>query len=138
VSSIATPIVVGPEEGRLIPRPDTGGALRIKLESPQAGGALTVYESSGPAGHTTGPGIHSHPGFDEMFYVVRGRYEFAIGGVTHIAGEGTFVYVPRGVFHSFRSMGEMQPRLLTICTPGGIEELFDQAVRGSGAPASIP
>lgn len=118
-------VAVGRGEGKAIPRPQTGGVVTIKVSSELSGGSMTVYESTRTAGDTRGPGWHAHPSFDELFYVVEGEYEFMIGDRFLRVVEGTSVFIPRGVFHDFHSTGEVAGRLLTFCTPGGIEDFFE-------------
>lgn len=128
-------IAVGRGEGKTIPRPETGGVVTIKISSELSGGSMTVYESSRLAGDTRGPGMHAHPSFDELFYVVEGEYEFMIGYRSMRAAEGASVFIPRGVFRDFHSTGEVAGRLLTFCPPGGIEGFFEdlaQVVPGTG------
>lgn len=43
-----------------------------------------------------GPPIHVHHAHDEGFYVLDGRFGFALDGVTTFAGAGTHVLVPKG------------------------------------------
>ena len=40
------------------------------------------------------------------------------------ASSGTFVYIPGGTIHTFRHDGEDAGRMLTVSSPGGIEEMF--------------
>jgi mannose-6-phosphate isomerase-like protein (cupin superfamily) len=136
VSAPESAIAVGRDEGKVIPRPQTGGAVTIKLSSKLSGGSMTAYESTRPPGDTRGPGMHAHPRFDELFYVVEGEYEFIVGHRSLRAAEGTSIFIPRGIFHDFHSIGEVPGRLLTVCTPGGIEHFFeDRAAVGPEAGA---
>ncbi len=120
------PIVVPVGGGKSLPRPDTGGVVTIKLSSEMTGGACTIWESKRAGGDTGGPGVHSHPGFDETFYVLAGEYQFTIGHEKVIAPTGTTVFVPRGTFHTFSSTGLSEGRLLAFAVPGGIEDFFEE------------
>jgi mannose-6-phosphate isomerase-like protein (cupin superfamily) len=93
--------------------------------------AATVFETARACGDAGGPGPHSHPGFDETFYVLSGEWEFTMGDRTVFAEQGTVVYLPRGIFHSFKSTGRLDGRLLGVAVPGGIEEFFAEAERTS-------
>jgi mannose-6-phosphate isomerase-like protein (cupin superfamily) len=121
------PTVVRTGEGRTFPRPDTGGAVTIKLARETTGGAITVWESHRAAGDTRGPGLHSHPGFDEMFYVLAGEYAFRAAGRRFTAPAGTCVFIPRGMFHTFSSTGVSDGRLLSLAVPGGVEDFFEES-----------
>jgi mannose-6-phosphate isomerase-like protein (cupin superfamily) len=135
------PIVVPPGGGTTFPRPDTGGAVTIKLAREATGGAITVWESHRSTGDTRGPGVHSHPGFDEMFYVLAGEYEFTAAGRRFAAPAGTFVFLPRGMFHTFVSTGAADGSLLGFGVPGGIEDFFEEAAStddASRTPTGTP
>ena len=117
-------IVAKQGEGSTIAGPGTG-SVTIKV----ATGAGTVFETKRRAGDTAGPGVHSHPGFDETFYVVSGEWEFVVGHDTVVASPGTVVFLPRGVFHTFRSTGRVDGTLVGVAVPGGIEDFFEEAAR---------
>jgi mannose-6-phosphate isomerase-like protein (cupin superfamily) len=112
-------------DGDVYGRPSTGGSVTVKVSGP----AATVFETQRAAGNAGGPGKHSHPGFDETFYVVSGRWEFTAGDERFVAEAGTVIHLPRGIFHSFRSTGEVSGKLVGIAVPGGIEEFFAEAER---------
>jgi mannose-6-phosphate isomerase-like protein (cupin superfamily) len=120
------PIVVPPGQGRFIGRPDSAGGPTIKLDANQSGGAITVYESHRPAGDTGDPAEHFHHECHELFYVLEGEYRFLIDGQAIAAPQGTFIFVPRGVRHTFRSTGEQKCRMLTSLLPGGLERYFEE------------
>jgi uncharacterized cupin superfamily protein len=62
--------------------------------------------------------------FDETFYVLQGDYTFQVGERQVKASTGFFVYIPGGMIHTFRHSGEGDGRMLTVCSPGGIEAMF--------------
>jgi len=103
------------------------GSVTVKVAT-EAG---TVFETERAAGDAGGPRLHSHPGFDETFYVVSGEWEFVAGDEKFIAESGSVVHLPRGVFHSFRSTGRVAGKLLGFAVPGGIEDFFEEAARTS-------
>jgi uncharacterized RmlC-like cupin family protein len=49
-----------------------------------------------------------------------------IDGVEHSAPVGAFVFVPRGVPHTFWNAGDAPARQLTVFAPSGIEDYFDK------------
>ena len=103
-----------------------GGLATIKLPSEMIGGAATVWESRRSAGDTRGPGLHSHPGFDEMFYVLAGEYAFTAGGRRFTATSGTFIFMPGAIFHTLASTGSLEGRLLHVAMPGAMEDFFGE------------
>ena len=118
------PFLIQPGEGRFIPGPRTRGGVTIKVSSELSGGSLTVYECTSARGDEWGPGPHAHPSFDQVFYVLQGDYEFVVADRRLRAHQGSAVFIPRGVFHDLQCAGGTPGRLLTFCSPGGIEDFF--------------
>src|SRR5258708_13410581 len=104
-------------------RSPTGGHGKIKVGAEDTAGTLTIYESLRPAGDAGGPLLHKHL-FDEAFYVLEGEYTFQVGERRVKASTGAFVYIPGGTVHTFRHSGDGDGRMLTVCSPGGIEARF--------------
>ncbi len=129
------PLLIGRGEGGFIPGPRTGGDVTIKVSSELSGGSMTVYESTRARGDQRGAGPHAHPSFDEVFYVLEGEYEFVVDDRVLRAREGSVVFIPRGAFHDFHNAGDGPSRLLTFCSPGGIEDFFEELSQlGSESP----
>jgi glyoxylate utilization-related uncharacterized protein len=53
---------------------------------------------------------------------------FLVGDATHPLGVGSFVFVPHGLLHTFWNAGDEPARQLTVFTPSGIEDSFDELV----------
>ena len=56
-------------------------------------------------------------------------------------GPGAFAFLPRGIAHTFRVVGDRPARFLTIAAPGGLEGFFRDAGRpaaGPGLPSGGP
>lgn len=125
---------LAPGEGVVLrtPTPSAHGSVTIKV----ATGAMTVFETHRPKGDPGGPQRHSHPRFDETFYVLSGEWEFTLGERSVVAGPGTVVHVPRGTFHGFRSTGTADGRLIGMAVPGGIEDYFEEAARTADGRAA--
>ena len=117
------PVALGRGEGRKLGERPTGGGATLKVGSDETTSATSIFESLRPAGDLGGPAMHRHP-FDEAFYVLEGEYVFSVDGRTIAASEGSFLYVPAGIAHTFRHAGEGAGRMLTICHPGGLEEFL--------------
>jgi mannose-6-phosphate isomerase-like protein (cupin superfamily) len=118
-------LVVPPGAGRPLGRPDTAASGTLKASSEETGGAVTVFESTRPAGDTGGPQAHLHRDADEMFYVLEGEYRFQLGDRVVDAPRGTFVFIPRGTPHAFRNKGAETGRMLTVVMPGGFERFLE-------------
>ncbi|MCA1840962.1 MAG: cupin domain-containing protein [Actinomycetota bacterium] len=132
------PVIVTADEGKAIDATPTGALVTIKFGSDATNGSFCVFESRRSQGDTRGPGIHAHPGFDEVFYVLEGEYEITIDGDQVLAIPGTAVFVPRSHFHTFAATGRAESKMLHFVTPGGFEHYFEDSMASSqpGAAAS--
>jgi oxalate decarboxylase/phosphoglucose isomerase-like protein (cupin superfamily) len=54
---------------------------------------------------------------------------FLIDGETTTAPAGSFVFIPRGVLHTFWNESDGPARQLTVFSPSGIEHYFDEATQ---------
>jgi quercetin dioxygenase-like cupin family protein len=97
----------------------------IKIGARESGGIVGLFEATVPA--AGGPPVHIHHKEDEVIHVLEGDYEFWIDGQTGPVHAGDSVFLPRGVPHTFRVLGERPGRNLTILVPGGLEEFFVEA-----------
>ena len=89
--------------------------------SEETGGRFGLMEMVAPKGRE--PSRHVHRREDEGFYVLEGEITFYVGEETFKAGPGTFVFLPRGIPHSYTfETGVI--RALAIVAPGGIEGHF--------------
>jgi hypothetical protein len=61
---------------------------------------------------------------DEVWYVLEGRFRFQLDGEVEDALPGAFVFIPRGVAHTWRNVGDAPGRFLAIVTPPGLEQFF--------------
>jgi quercetin dioxygenase-like cupin family protein len=119
-------IAVGPGEGQTVDNP-AGGGLTYKARSGQTGGALTVWESTAAPGE--GPPIHRHMNEDEFMYVVEGQLRFRLDETDHTAPAGSFVFIPKGMPHTWQNAGAGEARILFVFTPGspGMERFFERS-----------
>jgi quercetin dioxygenase-like cupin family protein len=118
-----TPTITrGPGEGRSFDAP--AGFVTVKVRADQTRGTLTAMESEVPPG--SGPPLHVHRNEDEFIHVLDGRARLRLGEALRDAPAGTFVFVPRGVAHTWQVVGDAPARLLFGFTPGseGMERFF--------------
>ncbi len=120
-------VVLAPGDGRVIPLGEVGN-VTLKAVGRETGGTLSVYEIVTPPA-TAGPPLHLHRTWDEAFYVLEGEMTFLIDGRTSTAPAGSFVFVPRGILHTFWNESAAPARQLTVFTPAGIEEYFEEVTR---------
>lgn len=107
-----------------------GGMLdKFPLRSASTGGTLWMTEHTAAAG--TAPPMHRHTREDETYYIIEGAVRTYTDGVEELLTAGMAAFVPRGAVHSFKVESETA-RMLTIGTPGGMDQFF----RDAGDPAT--
>ena len=113
-----------------------GTDYSVTLAGNDSAGLVGMFESRVPAGE--GPPVHIHHNEDEVLHVLEGQYEFWLDGAVTRAGPGASVFLPRGVPHTFRVVGDRPGRNLAILTPGGFEGFFaEAAARDLRIPADM-
>jgi quercetin dioxygenase-like cupin family protein len=119
-------IVMGPGDGRTVGNP-AGGGLTYKARSAHTGGAVTVWESTAAPGE--GPPFHLHVNEDEFMYVLEGRLRFRLDEAEHPGPAGSFVFIPRGVAHTWQNAGDGHARILFVFAPAspGMERFFERS-----------
>jgi quercetin dioxygenase-like cupin family protein len=71
------------------------------------------------------PPLHVHSREDEWFYLLEGEITFHVGGEDLHGSAGSFVFVPRGIAHTF-TVETPNARFLLFNTPGGFERMFER------------
>jgi mannose-6-phosphate isomerase-like protein (cupin superfamily) len=123
--ALVEPIALGPGEGERIWFTDC--EFTFKATTGSTGGELLVTEALMPVGF--GPPLHVHHNEHEAFYVLEGRLEIACGSNRFEAGAGAFAFLPSGVAHTFRVIGDVPARVLGVAVPGGLEDFFREVGR---------
>jgi mannose-6-phosphate isomerase-like protein (cupin superfamily) len=101
--------------------------MSVKADAAATGGALGVAEGIIPFGHS--PSLHVHRDEDEAFYVVEGAVDFVCGDERFRGEAGAFVFLPRGLPHTFLGVSEAAARVLVMLVPAGLEEIFFETDR---------
>jgi mannose-6-phosphate isomerase-like protein (cupin superfamily) len=117
----------------------TNNRMTLKATAETTGGAYGLVEALAPAG--SGPPLHVHHREDETFWVLEGILTVRCGERTFGAGPGSYVFLPRGIPHTFVVEGDLPARIVSICTPGGLERYFVAAGRPAeddGLPPAAP
>ena len=129
--------IVSPRgEGHSIPNP-VGGEIEFKARVEQTGGVVTAFESFPAPGE--GPPLHIHQEDNEVIYFLDGEFRMKVDDVVRNAPAGSFVFIPKGVPHTWQSVGDVPGRLLVIFVPGtaGMEQFFERfAAHAAGDPSA--
>ena len=113
-----------------------GCLFTVQAASEDTGGRFGLLEMIVPKGREPSRHLHRHD--DEGFYVLEGRLTFYVGEEVLEASPGAFVFLPRGVPHSY-VFGTDEVRMLGIVAPGGLEGHFrDPRFAEPAAPPTLP
>jgi quercetin dioxygenase-like cupin family protein len=99
-----------------------GEEVTILLDGERTGGALAMWTGITPSGG--GPPRHYHLNEDETFFIIEGRVAFLLNEEWNEVGPGGAVFMPRGIVHTFRNVGDQPCRMLIMTTPSGFEKFF--------------
>jgi len=118
-------------------RNPVGGDIVFAVRGDETNGRVTALETIAAAGE--GPPFHTHAHEDECLVVLEGIVRFRLRDDVETAPPGSFVYVPRGVPHTWENAGATPARMLVLFTPSGMERFFDRfsALGGAGREAFL-
>ena len=112
---------LGPGEGRPIDLGD-GFTVTVLADESRTGGVVSVLETEEPPG--LGPPMHAHHDCAEAFYVLEGEYLMYLENDEVTCPAGSFIFIPRGVRHGFRT-GDVPSRKLNFYFPASMIGYFD-------------
>lgn len=101
-----------------------GSKITGKILSTDSNSEYSVIITETPP--NAGPPRHTHTREDELFYVIKGRYEFTCGDEVIIAEQGDLVHLPKGKPHSFKNIDTIVGSTMNTITPGGFEGFFEE------------
>ena len=118
----AAGIIRGPDALRRI---DLGGfQVLVHADAADTDGAFSLIETT-EAEVGAGPPLHVHRDATESFVVLAGRYVMVIEDREVECEAGSFILVPRGTPHTFRS-ASAGSRKLNLYTPAAMVGYFDE------------
>jgi quercetin dioxygenase-like cupin family protein len=125
----ARAFVLGPGEGPQVTTTSTSGPVLettvVKASAEDTHGAYTLRERA-IAANQPPVRLHIHRQMEEAFYVLEGEMAFCVGDDTVTVGAGSFVFVPRGVIHTFSNPTDRPARCLFFFSPPGFERYFEE------------
>ncbi len=93
----------------------------IKASGEQTDGAFSLVEALDPMETPK----HVHDREDEAFYILGGEHEFECGDESFRLGPGGYIFLPRGIPHAHRRLGDpSESRMLIMVSPPGFENFF--------------
>jgi mannose-6-phosphate isomerase-like protein (cupin superfamily) len=101
--------VLGPGEGRKFWTSLSYGAVKVEPGNAD----FSVFREQPAAGRTRAA-PHAHRSYDEAWFIIEGTVEFLLDGRHERQAAGAFIFVPRGVTHSFANPGPGPARILVI------------------------
>jgi quercetin dioxygenase-like cupin family protein len=120
-----------------------GSLVILMLNSEQTENAFALQELTQPAG--TEPPPHIHHKQDELFHILEGAATFTCGDQTWSASTGDYVFLPRGIVHTFKVAGTTPVKMEVITSPGGpsgfehfVEEMGELAKTLTPPPPGPP
>lgn len=112
--------VIPAGEGRVLRA--FGEEVTVLLDGNQTGGKFVMISELTPPGG--GPPPHYHLNEEEWFYVIEGRVSFLKDGQWTEVAPGGVVFVPRGVVHAFKNVGDTPLRQIIHTAPSGFDIFF--------------
>jgi len=123
------PTVILPDDGQSV---DFGGlGVHWKIEGPAAGGRFAVVHHPIAPRALAAP-LHFHHNEDEYSYVVAGKLGALLGEDVVTAGPGTWVFKPRGQWHTFWNAGDEPCLIVEVISPAGFESYFRDVAEAWG------
>lgn len=115
--------------------------IRFLVEGDQSAGSVAVFEADVPAGARV-PVAHSHDGYEETIYGLKGVLTWTVDGTPTEVGPGEALVIPRGAVHNFDNRAEADAKALAIVTPGILGPDFFREVaaildKADGSPPDL-
>jgi len=109
-----------------------GEEVIVHVDGERTEGKFTMWTEITPPGG--GPPLHYHTKEDEAFHVIEGRVAFLVDGKWHELGPGGAAFMPRGIVHTFKNVGDQPSRMLLATMPSGFEKFFARCAAEFGEP----
>jgi quercetin dioxygenase-like cupin family protein len=115
--------------------------VRFLVEAEDSNGSASVFECYVPADSRM-PTPHSHDGFEETIYGLKGVTTWTIDGEAVDIAPGEAVCVRRGQVHGFANDGDIDATFLAIATPGVFgsayfREIAEVLAASAGGPPDL-
>lgn len=95
---------------------------RVVVDGQRSGGMSLGEAVLSP--RTAGPSRHVHTREDEGIYVIDGVLTAEVGEQRFEVGAGAFLWMPRGLPHTFANLGDAPVHSLGLINPSGFAQFF--------------
>ncbi len=103
---------------------DFGGlGVHWKIDADATDGHFSVVHHP-LAPHALAAPLHRHHNEDEYSYVLEGKLGALLGDEVVVAEAGSWVFKPRGQWHTFWNAGDTPCHIIEVISPGGFEDYF--------------
>jgi len=135
LSAMSDPFVVLPGQGHPL---DMGTfQAEVLATSGRTSGEFSMLMTRNEP-HGFGPPLHLHRDAAEAFFVLEGEYLIFLGEDRQLCPPGTFVYVPRGIPHTFQVTSATPGRKLNLFTPAAMVGFFEDLAAAETAGRATP
>jgi mannose-6-phosphate isomerase-like protein (cupin superfamily) len=137
---MSEPIIVRSGEGKKV-SPADGEEVFFKVTGDQTDGLFDHFEIR--VGYLQGFPLHMHLEQHETFYVVEGELRLQVGERMVDAKAGDFLFIPKGVVHTYVNLKQERARAVGVLTPGGFDKFVEEmaayqaSVHGKPDPARV-
>jgi quercetin dioxygenase-like cupin family protein len=104
-----------------------GQVAHVLVSSEQTGDAFCLLRIVASPGNVTPP--HVHRATDETFLIESGEIEVNRGGEVLRGRSGDVIYLPKGIPHAPRTLGNDGVTIVVLCVPGGFDRFFAACAR---------
>jgi len=116
---------------------DSGGlGVEWKIDGSSTSGNFSVVHHPLAPRALAAP-LHLHHREDEYSYVLKGKLGALLGDDVVEAGPGTWVFKPRGQWHTFWNAGDTPCEIIEVISPAGFEDYFREVAAAWGDVATF-
>ena len=125
-------LIVTDDEGEAVRMRDGSAIVKIKVARSSGAASIAALSEVFHPGDTLP--VHKHLNEDEVIFIHKGKGLFTLGEKQYPLGEGSIVFIPKGVWHGFHNNGS-EPIDMRFCySPPGFEGFFREVGTAVGQP----
>jgi quercetin dioxygenase-like cupin family protein len=114
--------LLSPDGGKKFTPP--GEEVFFKMSGDEVEDLFDYFEIR--VGYLEGPPLHIHSVQHETFHVLEGELTVKVGDELVEAKAGDFLFVPKGVVHTYVNLRQERARAVGIFAPGGFDKFLEE------------